>query len=202
MVEAGPNGFPDNNPATLDLARSVGLTDRLVAASESARRNRYLLLDGRLRLLPSSFASFLNSDLLGWAAKAQLLLERFRPRKKRTADESIYAFARRRVGREIADVFVDAFVTGILAGDPRLLSVQAAFPRLAGWEREFGSVQVGMMHAARERRRRGAERAGSMWSFQGGLSTLVVTLAAQPVPAAVDWCRGSPGSPARRRLAR
>jgi oxygen-dependent protoporphyrinogen oxidase len=179
VVEVGPNGFPDNNPATLDLARSIGLADRLVPASDAARRNRYLLLDGRLRLLPSSLASLLTSDLLGWPAKAQLLLERFRPRRKSAADESIYTFARRRAGREIADVFVDAFVTGILAGDPRLLSVQAAFPRLAGWERDFGSVQAGLKHASHERRRLGATRTGSMWSFQGGLKTLSETLAMQ-----------------------
>ena len=51
-VEAGPNGFLDTNPATLDLCRELGLGDRLTAASEAAGRNRFLLLDGRLRMLP------------------------------------------------------------------------------------------------------------------------------------------------------
>jgi oxygen-dependent protoporphyrinogen oxidase len=187
VVEAGPNGFPDNNTATLDLARSLGLEGRLVSASESAGKNRYLLLDGRLRLLPNSFGSFLTSDILSLAAKGQLLLERFRPRRRKARDESIDAFARRRVGKEIADSFVDAFVTGILAGDPRLISVQAAFPRLAGWERDFGSITAGMKHAARECRRKAVEqnslrssgeprRTGTMWSFQGGLNNLVEAL--------------------------
>jgi oxygen-dependent protoporphyrinogen oxidase len=189
VVEAGPNGFPDNNPSTLELARSVGLENRLVAASEAAGRNRYLLLEGRLKRLPTSFASFLTSDLLSLSGKVQLLLERFRPRRKSDRDESIYAFARRRAGREIADTFVDAFVTGILAGDPKLLSLPAAFPRLAAWERDFGSVQVGLKHAARERRKAvernspssSAEppRARAMWSFQGGLKTLVEAVSSQ-----------------------
>ena len=32
-VEAGPDGFLDTNPATLDLCRELGLGDRLTAAS-------------------------------------------------------------------------------------------------------------------------------------------------------------------------
>src|SRR5262245_34599682 len=81
-VEEGPNGFLDTNPATLQLAREVGLVDRLVPASEEARRNRYLLLEGRLRKLPTSFYSFLRSDVLSWLGKVELLTERFRPRRK------------------------------------------------------------------------------------------------------------------------
>jgi oxygen-dependent protoporphyrinogen oxidase len=181
VVEAGPNGFPDNNPSTLSLAGAVGLQDRLVPASETAGRNRFLLLEGKLRLLPSSFGSFLSSNLLSWPAKLALLAERFRPRRRGTADESIYAFARRRAGREIADTFVDAFITGILAGDPKLLSIQAAFPRLAAYERDHGSVVAGMKHAARQRRQQGGPsvRRGAMWSFQGGLRTLVEGVVAQ-----------------------
>ena len=191
-VEAGPNGFPDNNPSTLDLARDIGLTDRLQAASESASKNRFLLLDERLRMLPSGMGTFLASPLLSWYAKYRILTERYRRPRIPEEDESIDAFARRRLGDEIADTFVDAFVTGILAGDPKLLSVRASFPRLARWERDHGSIFGGMAHARRLRRAGGvsppsatqntgglrpplanSKRAGKMWSVQGGLSSLV-----------------------------
>jgi oxygen-dependent protoporphyrinogen oxidase len=175
-VEAGPNGFLDNKPATLELCRALGLGDRLVAASEAAGRNRFLLLDGRLRALPTGLLSFLLSDVLSWAGKLQLLAERFRPRRASPADESIDSFARRRVGSEVASTLVDAFVTGIYAGDPRLLSIQAAFPRLAAFEREHGSVLRGLAHARRQRRGLpGAptRRVGQMWSFREGLATLI-----------------------------
>ncbi len=169
-VEAGPNGFLDNKPATLDLCRALGLADRLVPASEAAGRNRFLLLDGRLRLLPTSFLSFIRSDVVSWVAKLQFLAERFRPPRKGTTDESIDSFARRRVGSEVASTLADAFVTGIYAGDPKLLSIEASFPRLAAFEREHGSVLKGMAHA-----RRGAptRRAGTTWSFREGLGALV-----------------------------
>jgi oxygen-dependent protoporphyrinogen oxidase len=115
--------------------------------------------------------------------KLNLLVERFRPRSRSQSDESIDSFIRRRGGREIAQL-ADSFVTGILAGDPKLLSMPASFPRIAGFERDFGSVSAGMKHAARERRAREAQqeeppsanstpkRAGRMWSFQGGLHIL------------------------------
>ncbi|MGL4552606.1 MAG: protoporphyrinogen oxidase [Gemmataceae bacterium] len=170
LVEHGPNGFLDNNPATLDLARRVGLGDRLVAASDVAGLNRFLLLGGKLRKLPSSLLSFLGTDLLSWTGKLDLLMERFR-RRRTSGEESIDAFARRRAGREVARTLADPFVTGILAGDPKLLSMQASFPRLAGFERDHGSVTAGMAAA-----RRGTGRA-KMWSFPGGLQELVDAVA-------------------------
>lgn len=179
LVECGPNAFPDANPVTLELARSLGLGGRLMPASESAGRNRFLLLGGRLRLLPNSLLSFLTSDLLSWVAKAELLAERFKPRRKSDADESIDSFARRRAGREVAATLADAFVTGILAGDPRLLSVQASFPRLAAYERDHGSVTAGFSAARKQRRLSSpASARAQTWSFDGGLGVLIDALGA------------------------
>jgi protoporphyrinogen/coproporphyrinogen III oxidase len=181
-MEAGPNGFLDNKDATLNLCGDLGLRERLVAASEAARRNRFLLLDGRLRKLPTGLWSFVRSDALSWRAKLSLLAERFRPRGPDRSDESIDAFARRRVGREVAETLADPFVTGIFAGDPRTLSVRAAFPRLAALEREHGSVLGGMAKTAKQRRVEAAargeapKRASQTWSFREGMGLLIETL--------------------------
>jgi oxygen-dependent protoporphyrinogen oxidase len=182
QIETGPNGFLDNKPFALSLCRELGLSDRLLAASEAARRNRYLFLDGRLRLLPNSLASFLRSDVFSWRTRFLLLAERFRPPRRGGGDESIDAFVRRRVGGELAESLADAFVTGIHAGDAKLLSVQAALPRLVELEREHGSVLRGMTQTARRRRREAAARgeappqAGRMWSFREGLTLLIDAL--------------------------
>jgi len=182
QVETGPNGFLDNKPATMQLCRDLALSERLIPASEAAGKNRYLFLDGRLRRLPAGFVDFLKSDLLSWRGKAGLLWERFRRNRPLKPDETIDAFARRRAGPEAAEVFADAFVTGIHGGDPTLLSARAAFPRLAALEAEHGSVLKGMAVAARERRvaakARGEvyQRPGKMWSFREGLRLLVETL--------------------------
>src|SRR5262245_17400257 len=59
-VECGPNGIFDAKPSTIQLCRDLGLGDRLIAASESSRKNRYLFVDGKLQALPSSLASFIR----------------------------------------------------------------------------------------------------------------------------------------------
>jgi protoporphyrinogen/coproporphyrinogen III oxidase len=171
QIEIGPNGFLDNVPSTVSLCADLGLKQRLVPASETAGRNRYLFLDGRLRRLPYSVPSFLGSNLLSWRGKLAALTERFRGRADRSADESIDAFARRRFGSEAAKILADALVTGIHAGDPSLLSLRAAFPRLAALEAEHGSVLTGMARAARAQP--GPRR---MWSFPEGLRCLIELL--------------------------
>ena len=189
QVEIGPNGFLDTKPTTIDLCRDLGLGDRLLPASDTAQRNRYLFLDGRLRALPGSPLSFLGSGLLSWRGKLSLLLERWRPPRRDGGDESIDAFARRRAGREAAEVLADALVTGIYAGDPALLSVRATFPRLVALEEHHGSLFRGLTAAARQRRAEAAARGepaprpGRMWSFREGLGLLAETLAehARPV---------------------
>jgi oxygen-dependent protoporphyrinogen oxidase len=178
-VEWGPNGFLDTKPSTVTLCRDLGLGDRLVAAREAARKNRYLLLHGRLQRLPDSFLSFLRSPLLSWRGKWRLLTERFRAPRRDSGDESIDAFARRRAGDEVADVLADAIVTGIHAGDPKLLSLRSSFPRLAELEAQYGSVMKGFTAAAKQRRAQAKargevyQRPGQMWSFREGLQALI-----------------------------
>jgi oxygen-dependent protoporphyrinogen oxidase len=182
QAETGPNGFLDGKPATMSLCRDLGLGARLVPASLEAAQNRYLFLGGRLRLLPGGLTQFLRSDLLSWRGKASLIMERWRPPRRADADESIAAFARRRAGAEAAEVFADALVTGIYAGDPRLLSVRACFPRLANLEREHGSVMKGLARAARARRRQASPvpsaGPGKMWSLSDGLAGMIEALCA------------------------
>ncbi len=181
-VELGPNGFLDSKPTTLTLARDLGLGNELVAGSETAAKNRFLYLGDTLQRLPGSPGDLLKTALLSWRGKLSFLAERWR-RRGGLADESIDAFARRRAGREAADIFADAMVTGIYAGDPALLSLPACFPRVAALEREYGSVLKGFARAAelraREAKNRGESpsRAGRLWSFGGGLSALTDGLA-------------------------
>lgn len=173
-VELGPNGFLDNQPSTLQLCADLGLKDLLVPASEAAGRNRFLFMGNRLRALPASLSDLLTTDLLSWRGKINLALERFRPRGQGKDDESVDAFARRRGGPEIAEIFADALVTGIYAGDPALLSIQSSFPRIAALEKEYGSVLKGLNQQSRERKLAGEPSTPRrMWSFADGLRRLI-----------------------------
>jgi oxygen-dependent protoporphyrinogen oxidase len=179
-VECGPNGFLDRTPSMPNLVRSLGLSDQLIAASEGSRKNRYLFLGEKLRKLPGGPFGLLCSSLLSFGGKWKLFTE---PWRKRPADvpedESVAEFVSRRAGKQAADIFADALVTGIQAGDPAKLSVAAAFPRLPVMEREAGSIVRGFFRAAKQRKldakTRGEPPPGPqrMWSFPGGLQTLV-----------------------------
>ena len=184
-VECGPNGFLDTKPSTLQLCRDLGLGDRLITATEAARKNRFVFVGEKLHKLPGSPLGILTTPLLSTSGKLALLAEPFRRKPRSTpADESVAAFARRRFGKEAADVFIDALVTGIHAGDPERLSVRAAFPRLAACEAEAGSVLRGVLRSQRQKRRGAAGRGEKpapprMWSFREGLRVLVQALAEQ-----------------------
>ncbi len=178
QIEIGPNGFLDTKPTTLDLCRTVGLSNQLVHASEAAAKNRYLFLGDRLRPLPGGLSGLVTTDLLSWRGKFDLMLERFRRRPPPRGDESIAAFARRRGGREAAAVLADALVTGIFAGDPEVLSLPACFPRLAALERDYGSILRGLAESAKKRRAEAeaagktSQRPGNLWSLRDGLGRL------------------------------
>jgi oxygen-dependent protoporphyrinogen oxidase len=191
QIEIGPNGFLDNKPSTITLCRDLGLGEQLVPASESAGLNRYLFFGEKLKLLPNGLGAFLRSDLLSWHGKFNFLSEWFRRPRRGPGDESIETFARRRAGNEVADVFADAFVTGIYAGDPALLSVRASFPRLAMLEEKYGSVMKGFACSLRERRAEAQAkgepppRAGKMWSLREGLRGLIEQLTRRLAPPPV-----------------
>jgi protoporphyrinogen/coproporphyrinogen III oxidase len=181
-LEHGPNGFLDSKPGMKQLAEDLGLGPELLAASEAARKYRYVYHDGRVQRLPASPWEMLTTPLLSPRGKMQLLAEPLRRRPGSLAgDESVAAFARRRFGAEAAAVFMDALVTGIHAGDPEQLSLRAAFPRLAEFERENGSVLRGFLAAAKARRQAARQRGdmpqpSRMWSFREGLQKLITAL--------------------------
>lgn len=182
-VEGGPNGFLDNKPGTIRLCERLGIRDRLIAASEGSRKNRYVWWKDRLRALPGSLGSFLRTDLLSVRGKVNLLAESYRKRPPGLrGDESVTEFARRRGGKEVAALFADMMVTGIHGGDPDRLSAASAFPRLTMMERDFGSVFRGMGKLARIRKAEAIAKGepapvnGRMWSFEGGLQTLTDAL--------------------------
>ena len=181
-VECGPNGIFDAKPSTIQLCRDLGLGNRLIAGTESSRKNRYLFLDGKLQALPGSLWSFIKSPILSWRGKVNLLLERYRrPRSESPDDESVAAFARRRAGSEVASILADAVVTGIHAGDPEQLSVAAAFPRLTEFEQRYGSVTRGFAALRKERRNEAHARGEKpqpqrLWSFREGLHVLIDSL--------------------------
>jgi oxygen-dependent protoporphyrinogen oxidase len=169
VVEAGPNAFlaRASEPEPMALVRELGLEGALIAANANARR-RYVWLRGRLREAPSSPLALFKTSALSASAKLRVAAEPFVPRGWR-ADESVHAFATRRLGREAADSLVDPAISGITSGDSRELDAAAAFPGLVDMERKHGSLFRALL-ASRSRPPR-------LMTFANGLGTLTEALA-------------------------
>jgi oxygen-dependent protoporphyrinogen oxidase len=178
LCEHGPNGFLDNAPATLALVRRLGL-EPLVLPSSNAARRRFVFARGRLREIPTSAIAFARSDLLSVSGKLRVLAEPW-ARGRRDPDESIHAFAERRIGRDAAALLVDPMVSGIFAGDARALSLRACFPKMWEMEMQHGSLARAMLARRRQGRLPAAADtgalgapAGRLTSFRGGMQDLV-----------------------------
>ncbi len=185
LCEWGVNGFLNKEPRTLELCQRLGLQGELLPAA-GAFNKRYIYTRGKLRAVHMHPLKFMFSGLLPLGAKLRILREPWvkTPPPADGADESIAAFARRRIGPIAAQVLVDSMQTGIYAGDPEQMSVKACFPRVVEVEREHGSLIRGMMRLARERRGKGeplpgAGPSGHLTSFKGGMQVLVDRLATE-----------------------
>jgi oxygen-dependent protoporphyrinogen oxidase len=128
VIEAGPAGFLDRSGAMRRLAVALGIEDRLIL-SNSGEQVRWVQRGGRLHRFPSSVGGFLRSDLLSARGKLRMLLEPFQPTHE--GEETVDAFATRRLGWEAAQVLVDPIVSGIYAADAAQVSLQASLPELA-----------------------------------------------------------------------
>jgi oxygen-dependent protoporphyrinogen oxidase len=188
VCEWGPNGFLDNEPATRDLIRRAGIEQRLLVSNESAAK-RFIFRNGKLNPVSGSPLTLLRSGFLSLPGKLRCLCEPMARSKRDETDESVFDFASRRIGREAAEILVDAMVSGVFAGDARRLSLRAAFPKMWQMEHDHGSLFRAMLARKKEARATGRPTggpsgpAGSLMSFKNGMQELVDGLAAKVGPS-------------------
>lgn len=173
LAEAGPNTLLETSPRIRQLLIDLNLEQDIVPSDPSASK-RYLVRDGRPSALPDSLPGWLRTDLFSLTAKLRVLGDLLQPRCAPDFEEDLAHFVVRRLGREFLDRAINPFVAGVYAGDPRQLSVREAFPRLHAVEQKYGSLLLGQVLGARERRRRGeVPRANApKLSFLDGLGSL------------------------------
>ncbi|HEX4414437.1 MAG TPA: protoporphyrinogen oxidase [Lacipirellulaceae bacterium] len=156
LIEQSADNFLIKPPAALDLCGKVGLQGDLLTTDES-RRRAFVVRSGKLVPIPEGFYlmsprrlwPILTSPALSLRGKLRLLLEPFIPRRKsgfaddapdQNSDESVAAFARRRLGREVFEQLVQPLVAGIYTADPEQLSMAATMPQFREYERSSGSL--------------------------------------------------------------
>ena len=85
LIETGPQGFLDDQPALREMIDACGLADEVLAPEPAANR-RYIYRGGKLRELSRSPAAFVRSGLLGPLGLARLALEPLVPTRRGGAD--------------------------------------------------------------------------------------------------------------------
>ena len=181
QFERGPNSFMNNRQAMADLIKGAGLESELLLANADAHR-RFIGKHGELMALPTSPIEGITTKVLSWPGKLRVAWEPFVG--KGTKEESIAEFVQRRLGKEMFDWLIDPFISGVFAGDPHKLSVQAAVPRLYALEKNHGSLirgAIAKMRASRQLADSAPEKKldGAMMTFKGGLNQLMTSLAGQ-----------------------
>jgi oxygen-dependent protoporphyrinogen oxidase len=177
LAEFGPNSILETSPVISNLVRDAGLESRRVYSSPSAE-NRYVVRGGRPVALPTSAAGFLTTPLFSFPAKLRVMAEPFIRRAPEGVEESIAQFVVRRLGPEFLDYAIDPMVAGVYAGNPKLLSVSQAFPKLHALEQRYRSLFVGQVLGARARKRSGevSKQNAKKLSFDDGLQVLIDAL--------------------------
>jgi oxygen-dependent protoporphyrinogen oxidase len=187
-IEGGADSFLTAKPWAVDLCHQLGLGDRLVG-TDGANRRSFVVHRGRLAPVPEGFVLMapnrllpvLTTPVLSIGGKLRMLLDLVLPRKSDDAEESLAAFVRRRLGREVLERLVQPLVGGIYTGDPAELSLKATLPQFLELERVHGSLIRGSLRRARAQRLNRHEsgaRYGMFVSLAEGMGSLPAALAA------------------------
>ncbi len=177
LLERGPNSLRGTHEF-LDLIDELNLHDQLVTGDPKAPA--YVYFNQCLQPVPMSPPALIRTKLISTAGKFRLLREPFIGAKKSDDEESLASFVERRLGKEILERLVAPFVSGVYAGDPAKLSVQASFPNLAEFEANAGSIFKGAIKASRQAKPAQSKRSlrpYRLCSFRNGMQTLTDALA-------------------------
>lgn len=164
-------------PEVTEFMQGTHLEELKTLRQPEAEARRYLLHEGQLIALPMKLGKMFCSPLWSLRGKLRLLAEPFIPPRYRQ-DESVSRFVTRRLGKEMLEKAMEPFVAGTLASNPDLASAEACLPRLTALERRYGSITAGILVNRLLRRRTACLT--ETFSFSGGMSTLIQSLAAAP----------------------
>ncbi len=178
LVEAGPNTALLRDASLDPLLERAGLGAELQIANPAAAR-RFIVRYGRPIALPSGPLGAITTPIFKLRGKLRVLAEPFIRQNRDNPDETLAAFARRRVGQEFLDYAVNPFIGGVYACAPEDLCVRHALPRLWRLEQNHGSLVRGTIALMRAKRKSAARTKTRLVSFLDGLETLPRALAAQ-----------------------
>ncbi len=182
LCEWGPNGFLDNEPATLNLVERLNLNSELVPANENSAR-RFIYHSGKMRQLPSNPPAFLMSDILPLFSKLRIACELMIPAKRNGTEETVAAFSRRRLGKNFTKYMLDPMISGIFAGNIEKLALESIFPKIVEMETTYGGLFKALLAKKRKAKRSYTTTGGpagpnaTLHTFRKGMGQLTDSLA-------------------------
>ena len=173
LCEQGPASYLDRSSALTLMAGELGLSNRIVTATDAAQR-RLVAAGDRLHDTPLDSKALLASRLLSLPAKLRMLVDFVLPRgpSGKGGEESVADFGRRRLGKEAGERLLQPLVSGLYAGNATQVSLPSAFPLVATMERVERSFLLAMRKELRPKA--GAPR---LSSFQNGMDEFTSALA-------------------------
>lgn len=152
--------------------RTAGLEASKRARAPTAKR--YVLDVDQLVEVPSGLGDLLRTPLFSTPGKLRLLAEPLVPRGW-NPHESVAEFVTRRLGKEFLEKVFEPYVAGPLASDANFAEARTTMPKLVALEKRYGSLALGA--ALRKIGRHGSAARPDVFSFAGGMGTLVEILA-------------------------
>ncbi|MCB1084490.1 MAG: protoporphyrinogen oxidase [Chlamydiia bacterium] len=158
FFEKGPRTFKASRcPTLLNLIRDLGLEGEIIRSNPAASK-RYLLKGGKLSSL----------NFLALSMTLSLLKEWKQPVKE--GDETIQAFATRRLGADVTKNLIDPLTLGIFGGKIEELSISACFPTLKAMESEYGSLTKAFI------KKKKGKKAKGLFTLKRGMESLITAL--------------------------
>ena len=192
VVEAGPDSFITQKPWAWQLARRLGLGERLLPTNEAGRKIYVLnkrrptpMPDGVLLIVPTKLMPFALSPLISPLGKLRMGLDLILPAKRDGEDETLADFITRRLGSEALDKIAEPLMSGIYNAEADKQSLLATFPRFRAIEEKHGSLIRGMLASRRSRAAGSSPSANGSGpaappsvfiSFDDGMEVLVAAL--------------------------
>ncbi|MGW9431543.1 protoporphyrinogen oxidase [Streptomyces decoyicus] len=181
-VDLGAESMLARRPEAVELARAVGIGDRLQPPTTATAS---LWTRGALRPMPKGHVMGVPGDLGPLAASGVISPEGLAridedtrlPRTEVGEDVAVGAYVAQRLGREVVDRLVEPLLGGVYAGDAYQISMRAAVPPLFEAARTNRSLLDGVRgiqaRSAAAVHQTGATATGPVFmGIEGGIGTL------------------------------
>lgn len=173
LMEEGPDCFITEKPAALNLIKRLDMEWQLMRTNHELKQSfilkgndLYPIPEGFYLMAPSKLGPLMTTPLLSVWGKLRAALEPWVPIRRDPQDESVGAFVRRRLGKNVLEALAQPLIGGVYNADPDDLSLNAAMPRFKEMELKYGSLIKAMV----------ARRLNSQAQVSGARYSLFMTL--------------------------